>query len=503
MPRKRVLIFIVAYNAEHTISNVLARLPEAAFNHAGYSCDVLIIDDCSPDATFREGHSAISSYSGRSVTILRNPHNQGYGGNQKLGYRYAIDQNYDVVVLLHGDGQYAPESIPELIAPVVAGECDALFGSRMANKRSAREGGMPFYKLMGNILLTKTENFLLGAALTEWHSGYRVYSCAALDKIPFQLNSNDFDFDTEIIIQLLLINSRIRELPIKTFYGDEVCHVNGLRYARLIIWDCILSRLQQLGILYDPKFDVRSDEAAYLPKFSFHSSHSLALEAVNSSDMLLLISSGTYTLTAPIITKAKRVCIVDHFVDEKTRNGCHAWYEGEIEELDLDETFPDIEFSKVLVLDTIEHLDAPETLLNNLRHSRCAGNAEILITTPNVAFFLQRIMLLIGQFNYGKRGILDFTHRRLFTRSSLQRTLQQQGFEICDWSGIPAPFPLALPSYPKISALLLKINGLLLRLFPGLFSYQLIVRAKPFPSVGKLLQDTWKHTEEQLNTGSS
>ena len=148
---KRVLIFIVAYNAETTIEKVLRRIPASLHSD---DVEVLIIDDSSKDNTFRNGLRCQQRASGFKITVLRTPENQGYGGNQKLGYRYAIDNGFDIVALLHGDGQYAPEKLPALLGPLVKGEADAVLGSRMIDKRAARRGGMPVYKWIGNQILT-------------------------------------------------------------------------------------------------------------------------------------------------------------------------------------------------------------------------------------------------------------------------------------------------------------------------------------------------------------
>jgi glycosyltransferase involved in cell wall biosynthesis len=173
--------------------------------------------------------------------VLFNPINQGYGGNQKIGYHYALKNNFDFVALLHGDGQYAPEVLPELLKPLAQGAADAVFGSRMLIRGVALKGGMPRYKFVGNKILTWCQNRLLRTAFSEFHSGYRVYSTAALKKIPFDRNTNDFHFDTEIIIQLVIAGMRVRELPIPTHYGDEICHVNGIHYA----WNVIKGHLQR------------------------------------------------------------------------------------------------------------------------------------------------------------------------------------------------------------------------------------------------------------------
>ena len=203
---RRLLIFVVAYNAETTIERVLSRIPVSLHQP---DVEVLIIDDSSRDNTFRNGLRYQQAHSAFKITVLRTPENQGYGGNQKLGYRYAIDNGFDIVALVHGDGQYAPEKLPALLAPLLAGEADAVFGSRMMEKHAARAGGMPLYKWFGNQILTRFQNRMLRTKLSEFHSGYRLYSTAALAQLPLERNTSGFHFDTEIIIQLVLKNLRV------------------------------------------------------------------------------------------------------------------------------------------------------------------------------------------------------------------------------------------------------------------------------------------------------
>ena len=156
---KRLLIFVVAYNAETTIEKVLSRIPASLHQP---NVEVLIIDDSSTDDTFLSGLRYQQAHSALKITVLRTPENQGYGGNQKLGYRYAIENSFDLVALIHGDGQYAPEKLPSLLAPLIANEADAVFGSRMIDKEAARAGGMPLYKWLGNQILTSYQNIMLG-----------------------------------------------------------------------------------------------------------------------------------------------------------------------------------------------------------------------------------------------------------------------------------------------------------------------------------------------------
>lgn len=250
----RLLIYIVAYNASAHLAGVLSRIPPMLWSTPGLATDVLISDDASQDDTFglAERYAATAQH---PPMVQRNARNLGYGGNQKLGYRYAIDHGYDAVLLLHGDGQYDPALIPQLIAPVMHGRADVVIGSRMVNKKAALKGGMPLYKFIGNIVLTTVQNRLLGVRLAEFHSGYRVYSTRALRAVPFEHNADYFDFDTDILIQCFDTHQRIEEIAIPTFYGDEICHVNGLRYAWLIMLSTVLSRLQRYKLFYCKRFD--------------------------------------------------------------------------------------------------------------------------------------------------------------------------------------------------------------------------------------------------------
>ena len=187
--KKKLLIFIVAYNHEKTIENVIKRIPKKLLGF--YNSEILIIDDASVDKTFEISKKIKEKFKNASfkVNIFYNPINQGYGGNQKIGYHYAIKKNFDYVVLLHGDGQYAPEVLPKLLNQIYLKKHDVVMGSRMINKKLALKGGMPLYKFVGNIILTKIQNFLLNTNFAEFHTGYRIYSINSLRKIPFHENN--------------------------------------------------------------------------------------------------------------------------------------------------------------------------------------------------------------------------------------------------------------------------------------------------------------------------
>jgi len=239
----RIGVLVVAYNAASTLRGVLDRLPQEFRSRVAH---VLVSDDASDDGTYTIGVD-YQINGDLPLTVMRHPRNLGYGGNQKSGYRWAMEHHLDVVVLLHGDGQYAPEVIGDLVAPLKAYEADAAFGSRMMVPGSARNGGMPLYKFLGNRMLTVFSNAVVGMSLTEWHSGYRAYRVDALRDIPFESNSDGFAFDTEIILQLHEAGKVITEVPIPTYYGDEICYVNGMRYAKDVVVDVARYGLRRRG----------------------------------------------------------------------------------------------------------------------------------------------------------------------------------------------------------------------------------------------------------------
>lgn len=222
----KVAIFIPTYNAAKTLPIVLDRIPSDVKKNAA---EIFIVDDASSDNTFLIGVGYQTLNQLPNLKIYKNEVNKGYGGNQKYAYQYAIDHGFDVVVMLHGDAQYAPEKINYLLEPFERDEADMVFGSRMTGDPLA--GGMPLYKYIGNKFLTAIANIILKMNLSEYHSGYRVYSCDALKQIPFERCADDFHFDTEIIIQFKLKGLRIREQSIPTYYGDEHCNVNVISYG--------------------------------------------------------------------------------------------------------------------------------------------------------------------------------------------------------------------------------------------------------------------------------
>src|ERR1700733_8166481 len=182
MSSPRIGILVVAYNAETTLGSVIQRIPSSIMSKIE---EIFVFDDASSDATLAVGRQLEKEdFHDGKLSIYRNEVNQMYGGNQRVGYQYAIRRGLDIVVLLHGDGQYAPEVMQDLLTPLERGTAEMVMGSRMMVRGAARVGNMPLYKYVGNKILTGIENTLAGTNLSEFHSGYRAYSVQALRTIP-------------------------------------------------------------------------------------------------------------------------------------------------------------------------------------------------------------------------------------------------------------------------------------------------------------------------------
>ena len=212
---KKVVAVLPAYNAAKTLKITLDAIPMDIVD------DVILVDDASKDDTVEVARKL-------GLKVFVHPKNRGYGGNQKTCYREALKLGADIAVMVHPDFQYDPVFIPQLIAPLANGECDAVFGSRMKIRKNALKGGMPYWKFIANIALTKIENFILGNNLTEYHSGFRAYSKKVMH-LPLELNSDDFVFDTEIIVQMKIAGLKIKEIPITTKYFPEASQISFKR----------------------------------------------------------------------------------------------------------------------------------------------------------------------------------------------------------------------------------------------------------------------------------
>ncbi|MFA4937541.1 MAG: glycosyltransferase family 2 protein [Patescibacteria group bacterium] len=215
-PDKKIIAVLPAYNAARTLKKTVADIP------IGWIDDIILVDDASQDNTIEVAKNL-------NLNFFTHQTNLGYGGNQKTCYNQALNQNADIIIMIHPDHQYDPRLVPDLLLPLLRDDADVVLGSRMMRPGQAREGKMPLWKYIANKFLTKIENLVLGLKLTEYHSGFRAYTKKALVSVNFNANSNDFVFDTEIIIQFRIKNLKIQEVPISTRYFPEASMINFKR----------------------------------------------------------------------------------------------------------------------------------------------------------------------------------------------------------------------------------------------------------------------------------
>jgi len=240
---QKVCVVMPAYNAELTLERTYHDLPMEWVD------DIILVDDASGDRTVEVAHRL-------GIYTVVHPQNRGYGGNQKTCYREALARGADVVVMVHPDHQYDPRVVPQLVTPLLAGECDAVFGSRMLGGRPI-EGGMPKWKYFANLFLTAIANATFYVFLSEYHSGLRAYSRRYLESVDLAENSDDFVFDTEIIAQGVWAGMRIREIPIETRYFKEASQIGFGRsvvYGFSVLGVLLRYKLHKKGLRHSPIF---------------------------------------------------------------------------------------------------------------------------------------------------------------------------------------------------------------------------------------------------------
>lgn len=243
-PDKKVVVVMPARQAAATLAQTVVGIPQDAVQ------EIIVVDDFSTDETVVLARQL-------PVHVVWHPHQVGYGGNQKTCYMEALQRGADVVVMLHPDGQYEPELVPEMIAPILAGRADLVLGSRLLIPGQALAAGMPRWKWLANRFLTIVENRVMGTHLSELHTGYRAYSRELLLTIPFLRNSLDFTFDSEVLMQAAQFGFRIEEIAARCRYYEDASSVSfrtGLVYGIKTLWTALRLVLHRAGIWRSRKF---------------------------------------------------------------------------------------------------------------------------------------------------------------------------------------------------------------------------------------------------------
>ncbi len=233
----RLVVVMPAYNAERTLQQTFAELPQE------YVDETILVDDASRDATVRVAGEL-------GIKTILHPENRGYGGNQKTCYRAALAAGADIVVMLHPDYQYSPKLVTAMASLVASGHYDVVLGSRILGGQ-ARRGGMPAYKYVANRFLTLAENLALGVKVSEYHTGFRAFSRAVLETLPLEENSDDFVFDNEMLVQAVAFGFRIGEISCPTKYFAEASSINfrrSVKYGLGVLGTAAKYLFQRMGL---------------------------------------------------------------------------------------------------------------------------------------------------------------------------------------------------------------------------------------------------------------
>lgn len=234
----KVIVVMPAYNAELTLEKTYKDIPEGVID------EVILVDDDSKDRTVEVARSL-------GIRTIVHHKNRGYGGNQKTCYQEALRAGADIVVMIHPDYQYDSTLTSKIIRPIIDGRADVVLGSRIRTRKECLEGGMPLYKYISNRFLTLVENIVLGQNLSEFHTGFRAFKRGVLETVPFNLNSDDFVFDTEILVEAVAFGFKIDEIFVPTRYFEEASSVNftnSLVYGLKTLWTLVKYVLHYLGI---------------------------------------------------------------------------------------------------------------------------------------------------------------------------------------------------------------------------------------------------------------
>jgi glycosyltransferase involved in cell wall biosynthesis len=235
--QKKIVVVMPAYRAGKTLEKTYQALPHDIVD------EVLLVDDCSDDDTTEVARRL-------GITVIQHTVNTGYGGNQKTCYREALSRKADIVVMVHPDYQYEPRLVTAMAGMIASGVYDVVLGSRILGK-GALQGGMPLWKYVANRALTAFENLLLGAKLSEYHTGYRAYTRETLEQLPWQRNSDDFVFDNQFLAQAIVARARIGELSVPTRYFPEASSINfrrSVRYGFGVLGTSALGFLARTGL---------------------------------------------------------------------------------------------------------------------------------------------------------------------------------------------------------------------------------------------------------------
>lgn len=388
------------------------------------------------------------------------------GKIHKIVFEYARNMGYDFVIVTNPQQyHYLQEHLNEVVAPLNKSVA-YLTGGDTANSQFG--------------LINYVQQKVFNKQLNLFPK-IAVYNTEYLAKIPYLFNSNDASFVNEVAIQIVL--SDFSFVEVKSNFKSNISYRTKLQTLAVFF----RAYLHSLGVFYQNKFDIIPNNLQYSLKLGYASSHTYAIEAVPHGSKVIDIGAGPYGVGHQLKKTDCSVVTVDQFdIPEQYKLDKHI-----VANLDSEFSIPVTEYDCILFLDIIEHITNPEGFMFELSKQFSHKKQKVILTTGNIAFFPMRLILLLGYFNYGKSGILDKTHTRLFSFSSFKKLITDSGLKIVSVKGIPAPYPKALGDN-FVARFLLAANLFFIKISKGFFSYQIYIEAETVPSVLYIVEENKK-----------
>jgi 2-polyprenyl-3-methyl-5-hydroxy-6-metoxy-1,4-benzoquinol methylase len=447
-------VFLAEVDRLDAACDAVERLPDAVARHLA---EIAVLVGSPPGAAAESPRLSALSRRFANLRVHADPRRYGFGGRRKIALEYALAGAFDHVLLLDPDEEAPPEELARLWAAALGDEAQAVVAVH-AGERARRAAARWLHARV------------LGTSLGDWASSYRLYSCAALRRVPFHLDSDDRRFDTEILIQLRALGAVVREVAL-----DRPGRDHDFSIARSLA--CAVDyRLHQLHVTRRGRYLVDRD-VRYTLKRHPSSSHAQILDAIRPGSRVLDLGCSQGLLAEPLRAKGVRVVGVDSGPPAGVSGALEAYHQRDLEQpLVLPEGRA---FDYVVVADVIEHVVRRVELLKSVRrHLRSDG--RLLISTPNIAIWFYRLSLAAGRFEYGPRGILDETHVHLFTRATFRREVESAGFKILRERVTGLPFEVVFESTGRSRLVRALASGYhaLARLWPEMFAYQFLFEAE-------------------------
>lgn len=479
----KFLLGVYLHNNEAIAKQLIERLNKA-FSKLP-SLDFCLIDDGSSDCTTQYIEEYLPKKAGSRYRFIHNTNFYGYGGTQKLLFRFGISARYDACTMIPGNLiEEQLQSLLHLLKTYEKYPTDILVG--VSDLRAYRSPLMA--------LISRMQSTLAGQRILGWRSPFKVFKTKTIARTAYELNTNNAYFDTELILQILDLRGSIKEIADSQYRNQSNSAFTVFRDSLRALKATLKYRLQQFNLFYDFRYSpeqVHSFDGSsfdkqelYTEKLNSNSPHSLVskdAQLVAERSAVLDIGCATgYVANQLILHKRCRVTGIDMIPESAliTSSLTYRRINLEQEQAALNEILEKQQFDVVLLLDIVEHLSMPELFLLNLNRHISHHPPKFIVSTGNVAFIAIRLMLLLGFFNYGKRGILDITHKRLFSLRTFRNIMEQTGFIVIAQHFFPLPFQ-ALGFPKRLAQFLERINMALIRASPSLFAYQILLVANP------------------------